>query len=292
MHSPKMTISRLLKDAVFILLGICSATVGLQGFLLPAHLVDGGATGISLLLRQMLPIPFAMLLIVVNAPFIAMALRIIGRGFAIKAGCAIIGLAIMVSVVHIPVITSDKLLIAVFGGCFLGAGIGLSMRGGGVLDGSEIMAIHLSRKTGWTIGDIILSANIVIFACSAYLLSIETAMYSILTYLSASKMVDFLIDGIEEYTGVTIISGQPDILRHALISVLGSGVTIYKGRRGFMHYGDERDDLEILYTVITRLEIHKLNTILERIDPKAFVIMQSIRDTKGGVIRKRSLSTH
>lgn len=279
-----------IKDGVLILLGILSATLGLKGFLLPAHLVDGGATGISLLLAQLIPIPLAVLLILINAPFVVIAHRVIGKSFSIKAGIAILGLAMMVSITHLPAITNDKLLIAVFGGCFLGIGIGLSMRGGAVLDGTEIMAIYLSRRIGWTIGDIILVANILIFAVAAFLLSTETAMYSILTYLSASKMVDFLIDGLEEYTGVTIISTHSEEIRLAIISSLGAGITIYKGNRGFTRHGDARDDIEILHTVITRLELHKLHRIMDSIDPQAFVIMQSIRDTKGGVIRKRAVA--
>ncbi len=278
-----------LKDGLLIALGICSATLGLKGFLLPAHLVDGGATGISLLLAQLVPIPLPLLLVFVNAPFIVLAYRMIGRSFSIKAGIGIIILSAMVGVVQLPAITNDKLLIAVFGGCFLGIGIGLSMRGGSVIDGTEVMAIFISRRTGWTIGDVILCVNIIIFGVAAYMLSVEIAMYSILTYLSASKMVDFLIDGIEEYTGVTIISSSSEDIRVAITSELGAGVTIYKGSRGFARHGDARDDLEILYTVITRLEIHKLYRVLHAIDPQAFVIMQSIRDTKGGVIRKRAV---
>jgi uncharacterized membrane-anchored protein YitT (DUF2179 family) len=194
-----------------------------------------------------------------------------------------------ITFVHFPILTSDKLLVAVFGGTFLGAGIGFAMRGGGVLDGTEVLALFLSRKTGLTIGDIILAINILIFLVAAWLLSIETALYSILTYLSATKTIDFIIEGIEEYMGVTIISAKSEELRVMIIEKLGRGVTLYAGKRGFGKHGDALASIDIVYTVITRLEIAKLNAEIERIDPNAFVIMSSIKDTKGGMIKKRPL---
>ena len=176
-----------------------------------------------------------------------------------------------------------------FGGFFLGAGIGLAMRGGGVIDGTEVMAIYFSKKTGLTIGDIILIVNIIIFSFAAWLLSFETALYSILTYLSASKTVDFIIEGIEEYTGVTIISAKNEELRIMITEKLGRGVTVYKGTRGYGKTGEKKGEIDILYSVITRLEVARLNTEIEKIDPAAFVIMNRVKDTKGGMIKKRVL---
>jgi uncharacterized membrane-anchored protein YitT (DUF2179 family) len=289
-YAARVMMRRSLLDGFLVLLGVLSAGFGLKGFLLPNGFVDGGATGISLLLSRVTGMPLALLLILVNSPFILMGFSQIGRNFGIKTAVAIVALAITVAVVPYPVITADKLLVAVFGGFFLGAGIGLAVRGGGVLDGTETLAIYISRRTHLTIGDVILILNIIIFSFAAYLLGIETALYAILTYLAASKTVDFIIEGIEEYTGVTIISPKADDIRKMIIVKLGRGVTMYKGSGGFGKGGMKFHDQQILFTVITRLEISRLQTELDAIDPNAFVVMHSIRDTRGGMIKKRSLS--
>jgi len=279
---------RALKDFLLLVSGIFSAGFGLEGFLLPNKFIDGGATGISLLISEVTKWSLPLLLIIVNIPFVVLGYRQIGKWFSIKTIFSIIGLAICISVVHYPVITSDKLLISVFGGFFLGAGIGLAIRGGGVLDGTEVLAIYISRKTSASVGDIILMFNIFIFSFAAYLLSIETALYSILTYIAASKTMDFLIEGIEEYTGVTIVSPKSEEISEMITHKLGRGITVYKGTHGFGKRGHV-SDMNILFTVITRLEISRLRVEVEAIDPHAFVIMQSIKDTKGGMIKKRRL---
>lgn len=277
------------RDYLFIVLGILSAGFGLRSFLIPNHFIDGGATGISLLINQVSGIPLAGLLVVINAPFVILGFKIIGKSFSFRTACAIAGLALCVSIIPYPHITQDKLLVAVFGGFFLGAGIGLSVRGGAVIDGTEVLAIYLSRKAGTTMGDIILIINIFIFSVAAYLLSVETALYSVLTYLAASKTVDFIIEGIEEYTGVTIISSKSEEMRQMIISDMGRGVTIYKGKRGFGRHGESLGDIDVVFTVITRLEINKLNALIENIDAHAFVVKSSIKDIKGGMIKKRPL---
>jgi uncharacterized membrane-anchored protein YitT (DUF2179 family) len=283
----KVTATHLIKDIIFISLGILSAGFGLKGFLLPNGFIDGGVTGISLLTEILTDYPLSILIVVINAPFILLGYFTIGKSFAIKSVLAIIGLAVTLALVNYPIITSDKLLIAVFGGFFLGAGIGLSVRGGSVLDGTEVLAIYLGRKTGLTIGDLILVFNIIIFSTVAYLLSVETALYSILTYLSASKTIDFVIEGVEEYIGVTIISPHSEDIRVMIIEKIGRGVTIYNGKRGFGKRGDSLNETDIIYSVITRLEIAKLHKEVEKIDPNAFVVMNSVKDLKGGMIKKR-----
>lgn len=282
------TLLTILRDIFLIALGIASAAFGLESFLLPNQFIDGGATGISLLIAELTSTPLSILLVIINIPFLILGYNVISRQFAIKASLAILGLAITVATVHFPEVTHDKLLVAVFGGFFLGAGIGFSVRGGAVLDGTEILAILISRKLKTTVGDIIIIINIIIFSFAAYLLSIETALYSILTYLAASKTLDFIIEGIEEYTGVTVISVKSEKIRQMIIENLGRGVTVYKGKRGFGKQG-HTGEIDIIYTVITRLEISKLSTEIEKIDPNAFVVMNSIKDTKGGMIKKRPL---
>lgn len=275
-----------LKDALLITLGIFSATFGFKGFLLTNHFIDGGATGISLLVSAITEIPLFILIICINVPFVFLGYKVIGKGFAIKTAFAISGLAMCVATVSFPDVTQDKLLVALFGGFFLGAGIGFSIRGGAVIDGTEVLAIYLSRKLGTTIGDIIMIINVIIFSAAAYFLTIEIALYSMITYLSASKTLDFIIEGIEEYTGVTIVSSHNETIRQMIIDSMGRGVTVYNGKRGFGKHG-ETIDVDIIYTVITRLELNKLNTEIEKIDPNAFVVMSSVKDTKGGMIKKR-----
>lgn len=285
----KITVKRLAVDFFLLSLGVLSAGFGLKGFLLPNNFIDGGAVGVSLLIAEVTSFSLAVLLIIVNTPFIILGYKIISKSFAVKTTFAITALALVVACIPYPQITEDKLLIAIFGGFFLGLGIGLAVRGGGVIDGTEVLAIGLTRRLGLTVGDIILIINIIIFSIAAYVLSIETALYSILTYLAASKTVDFVIEGIEEYTGVTIISFKAAEIRRMIVDILGRGVTTFKGEKGYGKSGYNEGDIKIVYTVITRLEVSKLNAEIEKIDPDAFVIMSSIKDTKGGMIKKRPL---
>lgn len=284
----RIMIIRLLRDFILITIGIFSASFGFKGFLLTNKFIDGGATGISLLISALTSVPLYLLILCINVPFIILGYKIIGRMFALKTIIAISGLALCVATVNFPDITKDNLLVAVFGGFFLGAGIGLSIRGGAVIDGTEVLAIFLSRKLGTTIGDIIIMINIIIFSTAAYFLSVEIALYSMITYLVASKALDFVVEGIEEYIGVTIVSSHSDEIRQMIISDMGRGVTVYTGKRGFGKTGESRD-VDIIYTVLTRLEVNKLNSEIQKIDPSAFVVMNSVKDTKGGMIKKRSL---
>ncbi|HZF62907.1 MAG TPA: YitT family protein [Chitinophagaceae bacterium] len=274
------------RDALLMFTGILSAGFGLKGFLIPNGFIDGGAMGISLLINQRTDISLSVLIILINIPFLMLGYRQISRAFSLKSIIAITVLAILVAVIPYPLITEDKLLVGIFGGFFLGAGIGLAIRGGGVIDGTEVLAIYLSRKNSLTVGDFILLFNIIIFSVAAYLLSMEVAMYSILTYLSASKTVDFILEGIEEFTGVTIISTRSGQIIDAVQHKLGRGLTIYSGRKGFGKRGESNQNIDIIFTVITRLEINRLTTEIERIDPNAFIVMQSIKDTRGGMVKK------
>jgi uncharacterized membrane-anchored protein YitT (DUF2179 family) len=285
----KITVFSGFKNILWVATGIASATFGLKGFLLPSNFIDGGTTGISLLVSETTGLELYLLLLLINIPFIFLGYKVIGKQFVIKTALAIAGLAFSVAFFNFRQVTDDKLLVAAFGGFFLGAGIGLSVRGGAVIDGTEVLAIFLSRKLGTTIGDIIIVINILIFSTAAYFLNIETALYAIITYLAASKTLDFIIEGIEEYTSVTIISSHSTEIREMIINKMGRGVTLYHGKRGFGKSGETKD-VEIIFTVITRLELNKLNTELVKIDPHAFVVMTSVKDTKGGMIKKRPLN--
>lgn len=281
-------LKRYVKDFILIILGIFSAAFGFKGFLLTNHFIDGGATGISLLISALTNIPLYLLIIGVNIPFILLAYYVVGKQFAIKTALAIAGLSIVLATVSFPNVTNDNLLVAVFGGFFLGAGIGFSIRGGAVIDGTEVLAIFLSRKFGTTIGDVIIIINVIIFGTAAYYLGVEVALYSMITYLAASKTLDFIVEGIEEYTGVTIISPYSEEIREMIIQTMGRGVTVYNGKGGYGKRG-ETADIDIIYTVITRLELNKLRSEIEKIDTSAFVVMSSVKGTKGGMIKRRPL---
>lgn len=277
-----------LRSFLLITIGVFSASFGFKGFLLTNKFIDGGATGISLLISALTDVPLYYLIVLVNIPFIILAFKTVNRNFAIKTILAIVGLSLCLAYVKFPNVTNDNLLVAIFGGFFLGAGIGLSVRGGAVIDGTEVLAIFLSKKLGTTIGDIIIVINVMIFSAAAYFLGVEIAMYSMITYLAASKTLDFLVEGIDEYIGVTIVSSRSEEIKSMIYNKLGRGVTVYSGKKGFGKRGLKEDN-DIIFTVITRLEISKLKTELEKIAPNAFVVMHAVKDTKGGMIKKRPL---
>lgn len=290
LYITRKTIANNFADSVYILIGVLAAGFGLKSFLLPNELLDGGATGISLLLVKITGVSLSLIIVLVNLPFIFMAYKQMGRAFTIRTLLAIFGLALCLNFINYPILTNDKLLVAVFGGFFLGAGIGLAIRGGAVLDGTEVLAIYLSRKSSATIGDVIMLINILIFGTAVYFLGIESAMYSMLTYLSAAKTVDFLIEGIEEFTGVTIISHKSEEIRQMITEKLGRGITVYRGAGGYGKMGYVNKDIDIIFTVVTRLEVSRLKNEISLIDDHAFVVMNSIKDTRGGMIKKRKHS--
>ena len=276
-------------DLFTICLGVTMASIGLKGFLLPNGFLDGGAMGISLLSQILSGIDLSILIILVNLPFILLGIRQVSLEFAIKSAVAIVALAVLVHFIHIPPVTSDKLLIAVFGGFFLGAGIGFAIRGGAVIDGTEVLAITISRKSSLTVGDFIALFNVILFCFAAILVNIETAMYSMLTYFAASKTVDFIIHGIEEYIGVMIISDVASEIKQKVTYDMGRGVTVFRSDEGFGKEGTEAEDKRILFCVITRLEVTKLLHEIEKIDDKAFIVQYPVKDTKGGMIKRRPL---
>jgi uncharacterized membrane-anchored protein YitT (DUF2179 family) len=280
--------SRYVRSAILASLGILSAGLGLKGFVLPGEFLDGGVTGISLLVNRLTGWPLPLLIVLINLPFVFLAYRQVGVGFALKTLFAICGLALCLIFIPYPVVTVDKLLVAVFGGFFLGLGIGLCIRGGCVIDGTEVLAISAGKQSGLSIGDVILIINIIIFSVAAFVFDLETALYSVLTYVAASKSVDYVVHGIEEHTGVTIVSEKSEEIRLMIIEKMGRGVTILVGKQGFGKQG-ERAQIDVVYTVITRLEIAKLKSEVELIDDKAFMVMHSINDTRGGMVKKRPL---
>ena len=273
---------RPLLDYLWLATGAFVAALGIDCFLLPNHFIDGGVTGVSMLLTQKTGVPLAVFLVLLNGPFVLIGHRLIGRTFAIKSFFAIAALALAVEVIPFPKATEDNLLGAVFGGCFVGAGVGLAIRNGGVLDGTEILAVVLSKRTFATVGEIILGLNVVIFALAAFALGVEPAMYSVLTYFTASKTIDYLLHGIEAYNGVTIVSDLNTEIRAAILTELGRGVTIFRGRGGYSTV--ERD---VLYCVVTRLEMTRLEALVMAKDPGAFLVIAPVHEVTGGTLKRR-----
>lgn len=276
---------RYVLQTTLIVLGILSAGLGLKGFLLSSRFIDGGVTGVSMLLSNVLGWPLAILILVINLPFIALGYRQIGKSFAIKSALAIGGLSLCLAFVKYPDVTPDKLLTAVFGGFFIGAGIGLAIRGGAVLDGTEVAALLISKSSNpLKVGEVILLLNVLIFSAAAFFLGIEPALYSMLTYFAASKTVDFLIHGIEEYTAVIIISHKSEEIRQEIIRYLRRGVTVYKGRGGVRNA-----EQDILFCVVTRLEIGRIKTVARDLDDAAFIVVHPLSDAEGGMIKRLAL---
>ena len=275
-------------DTTLVILGILSAGMGLKGFLLPSHFIDGGVTGISILLADVTHLPLPILIFIINLPFLFLGYRKLGIGFAVRSALAIGGLALVLAFIKFPDVTPDKLLTAVFGGVFIGAGIGLAIRGGAVLDGTEIAAVLVSKRTQIVrVSDVILTLNVFIFIAAIFVLGVEEGLYSILTYLSASKMIDLILNGLEQYTGMTVVSAKGEEIRMAITQNLGRGVTVYQGKSGYGKDGHINSPREIIFTVATRLEVPLIKREILKIDPSAFIVQQSVDDTTGGLLKKK-----
>ena len=278
-----------LQDTLYVVIGILFCGFALKSFLVPNSFFDGGVTGISLLLHELYHWNIAYVIVIANIPFIIMGAFQINKTYAIKTVIAIIGLGLCLSFINYPLVTSDKLLTSIFGGVFMGIGVGLAIRGGCALDGIEVLALYTGKRIAFTISEIILGINIVIFLIAAIKLGLPTSLYSILTYYTASKTISFVIEGLEEYTGVTIISGQSEQIKRELVMTLGRGITIYKGERGFLKDSfDVSAPVDIIFTVVTRLEVRRLRNVVYEIDAKAFVFTSTIKEAAGGVLKKRA----
>lgn len=269
-----------------IALGIFLASIGLKAFLLPNDFLDGGVTGTAILINSQFDnVNISTLLVLINIPFLILAYFTLSRRILIKSIFSIIGLALVIHFVEFDTITSDKLLISIFGGLFVGAGIGLTVKNGAVLDGSEILGVFLNDRFGFSIGQIILYFNIILFAVTAFVLSVEIAMYSILTYIVTAKVIDLLIEGFEDFIGVMIVSKNHKEIKSAIINELGAGMTIYKGEKGYGSSG-EMEEFDIIHTVINRIDIRKMHRVIDKVDPNAFSIEFDINNIKGGVLRR------
>lgn len=268
-----------------IALGILCASIGLKAFLLPNNFLDGGATGIAILLSSLLEVNISILLLLVSIPFIILGFYKLSRHILFKSIISVAVLAVVIGLEEFPVITEDKLLIAIFGGMFLGAGIGLSIRNGAVLDGTEILGMFIFDKYGISIGKTILAFNIILFAITALILSVEVALYSILTYIVTAKFIDFFIEGFEDFIGITIVSPQSEAIEEKILEELGAGITVYKAAAGYGSTG-KAEDRRVIQTIINRIHLRKIHRLIDTIDPDAFVVEFDVNNVKGGVLRR------
>jgi uncharacterized membrane-anchored protein YitT (DUF2179 family) len=277
-----------LKILIQIIAGCALAVLAMRGFMIPNSFLDGGITGISILLHEIFHFNISVLTIVLNIPFIYLGYKRIGKTFAMQTIIAVIILALGLQFIHIHPITKDKLLIAIFGGITIGTGVGLVLRSGGVIDGAEVIAVFTRRKTGFSNSEIILLINAIIFAVAALQFGLETAMYSLITYFTATRATNYVVDGIEQFTAINIISSKQEAIKDYLVNELGKGITVYKGERGYLPGSfDIKTECEIIVTIVTRLEVHNIQTGVKNIDPKAFVYVQNIKEAAGGILKAK-----
>jgi uncharacterized membrane-anchored protein YitT (DUF2179 family) len=272
---------------IYTVLGVVLAGIALKGFMIPNHFLDGGVTGISIILHEAFHINMSVLLLVINLPFVYIGFKKLGTTFAIQSLIAILLLSVFLIYADVPKVTDDKILISVFGGFLIGLGTGLVIKAGGIIDGLEVVADYTQKKYGFTTSEIILLINSALFLSAAAYFGIESAMYSILTYFTATKTVDYVVDGFEEYTALTVISKDHDKVKSIIVNDFGKAISVYKGERGYLPGSFAvKADCDIVMTVVTRLELHRLKNALAEADPTAFFYVQSIREVKGGLVKK------
>jgi len=269
-------------------IGVGLALLALKGFMIPNHFIDGGAIGVSILIHEIYHVNISLLLLLTNALFIFLAYRFVSKEVAIKTIVTIVLLAIGLELIPVTPITTDKLLIAIFGGAIIGIGIGMVIRTGGMIDGTEILAVLTRRRIGLTMSEVILLINALIFSTVAIKLGIEAAMYSFITYFTATKAIDYVVDGIEEYTALTIISSKNEEVKAIIVNKFNKGITVYRGERGYLPGAfDIKHDCDVIVTIVTRLELLSIKAAILSIDPTAFMHVHSIRETSGGVVKQK-----
>ncbi|KAA3634016.1 MAG: YitT family protein [Bacteroidetes bacterium] len=285
--SKPFSLRNTITDFLLTVAGAALASFALKGFLVPNHFFDGGVTGISLLVHEIFHFNLGVLMVLFNIPFVIISYFTVNKKFALKTLIAVIILGITLNLMPTVALTKDKLLISIFGGAFLGTGVGLVMRTGAALDGIEVLALYTLKRTSFTIAEIILGLNIIIFSIAGVYFGIEVVLYSTLTYFVATRTINYVSEGIQSYTGVTIISSKSQELKSELVNKLGRGITVYKGERGFLPgQFDVHEDCDILFTVITRLELRSLTNVVEQIDENAFIYANTIKEAKGGILKR------
>jgi uncharacterized membrane-anchored protein YitT (DUF2179 family) len=276
------------RNIILNLLGVAFITLALKGFMIPNKFLDGGIIGISILLHEITHISFAALVLVLNIPFLFLGNRLLGKTFALQSLLTFLLLATSMTFIDIDAVTSDRLLIALFGGCFIGIGMGLCIRSGSAADGFEILAVLTTKKIGLNVSEVIFGMNTLLFLAAAWYFGITTALYSIVTYFAAIKTLDYVADGLEQYTSLNIISSQSELIKSLIVNKFGKGITIIKGERGYLPDNfDVKHDCDIIVTIVTRLELLRIKDEISEIDPHAFMFIHYIKEASGGILRHK-----
>lgn len=281
----KKIIANRIRKYLFLSIGAILASIGLEIFLVPNNIIDGGINGISIISSFLTHFSLGIFILIFNLPFLILGYSQIGKTFVVSTLYAIIVLSLGVSFLHpVPGLTQDPLLAAVFGGIILGMGVGMVIRYGGSLDGTEIVAIVLSKKTAFSVGEIVMFFNLFILSSAGVVFGWDRAMYSLIAYFIAFKVIDLTIEGLDESKAVIIVSDRTEEIAEVLMARLGRGVTYLKGKGGYS--GETKG---VLYSVVTRLELSKLKSIIDEIDEEAFVTVQDVHEVMGGRFKKNAI---
>ncbi|WP_297335878.1 YitT family protein [Algoriphagus sp.] len=276
-----------LSSLSYTVIGVAFAAIALEAFMLPNKFLDGGVTGIAILVNLGFGINLNLLLVLINLPFLWMAWQKIGETFAIQSGLSIFLLVAVLHFLEVPAVTEDKVLAAFFGGFLMGMGIGLIIRGGGLIDGFEVITEYVEKNSPLSASEITIFLNSILMLSAAFVFGIEPAMYSILTYFTAIKTTDYVVEGFEEYTALTIISKEDEKVKELIVKEFNKAISVYKGERGYLPETFHiKHPCDIIMTVVTRLEVHRIKLAIQEIDPKAFFYVQTIKEVKGGIIKK------
>lgn len=281
----KLTLGKVLRRALFIIIGATLVSVGLEIFLVPNNIIDGGIVGISIIAYKLTGLPLGGFLFLLNLPFLFLGYKQIGKTFALSTLLGVFVMSVGTFLLHpVPALTVEPILAAVFGGIILGIGVGIVIRSGGSLDGTEIVAILFNKRSPFSVGEIVMFINLFILSSAGFVFGWNQAMYSLIAYYIAFKMIDLTIEGFDESKSVWITSDQFAEIADALLDRLGRGVTFLHGEGAYT--GDQK---KVIFCVITRLEEAKLKSIVDEIDPFAFMVLGNIHDVKGGRFKKRDI---
>ena len=274
------------KNIALNLVGVVLITLALKGFMIPNKFLEGGIIGISILVHEITKWPFGVLVLVLNIPFLFIGKRMLGKTFAFQSLLTFVLIAVSMTFLDVDPVTSDPLLIALFGGCLIGVGMGLCIRSGSTADGVEILALVTIKKIGLNIAEVIFAMNTLLFLAAAWSFGISTALYSIVTYFSAVKSLDYISNGFEQFTSLHIISSKSELIKSLIVQKFGKGITVIKGERGYLPNNFETKlDCDIIVTVVTRLELLRIKEEIKKLDPDAFMFIQYIKEASGGILR-------
>lgn len=273
----------ILKNLIFLTIGAFITAIGLEEFLVPNNIIDGGVVGISIMASYVTKMPLGMFLVCLNIPFLVYGYKQLGRSFLVYSLYAVIMLAIFVTALSkSPNATDDLFLACIFGGIIVGLGVGLILRNNGSLDGTEIVAMAIGKNVPFSVGEIIMFINLFILGSAAFIFGIDRAMYSIATYFIISKTIDIVLEGFEESKSVMIISSEPEKIAEMILNELQRGVTFIEGQGGY-----SKEYKKIIYCIVTRLEISKLRQLVLEYDPKAFLAITNVHEVEGGRVKIR-----